>query len=218
MLLHMAQIRPAKDPSNNAPLGCILAFTLMWTLFVIPFFVATVFGGGEEGPDRGCVLLFMIPFLLADFGLLYISVRGIRTWVARGRYLLPPEVRLNPPSVRVNESFDFQYRVPLRRDVTVEAAAFQFLLRESATYRQGTDTTTVTHDRWTLSWQVAPGRYSAGQALDGSRRLTVPREAMHTFVGKNNRLQWFVKVELRLAGWPPITEFYEVPVRPERLP
>src|SRR5690242_14007174 len=105
----MAQIRPAKDPSNQTGLGCLIPFTLLWTAFTIPFFLFAILGQTEDAPDRACVILFMLPFLGVDCLLVYVCVRSIRMRVAQERYLLPAEVRLDPPSVRLDEDFEFQY-------------------------------------------------------------------------------------------------------------
>jgi hypothetical protein len=101
--------------------------------------------------------------------------------------------------------------------VDVQGVTIQLLQRETAVFQRGTDTKTVTHDKVAQEFTHLGQTYSSTYAFYDSRELRIPADAMHTFIAARNKIQWFVKVNLRMAGWPDITETFELTVVPERM-
>ncbi len=196
--------QPMKS-AENAGRGCLLVFALFWTGFSVFWTAMASLGGGLFG-------LFGLPFIAIGIGLL---AWAAKPWVV-GMKLGPAEARCQPESLRPGEAFSFTYRQAVRKPVDVTRVTIDFLFRESATYRQGTDTYTVTHDRPIDHYQRAGRRYEVGDTLLEELSWKVPEDGMHSFSASNNKLQWLIRVKIELAGWPDVNETYEVHVRPER--
>ena len=62
-----------------------------------------------------------------------------------------------------------------------------------------------------------PRQYREGEAISINETFTIPAQGMHTFEGTNNKIQYFLKVEVLIAKWPDVKEDYTVTVVPERL-
>jgi hypothetical protein len=127
-----------------------------------------------------------------------------------------PVVVVSSETVRVGEAFTIAYQQTFKRSVNVEHIIIQFVLRETVTYRRGTDVEIVSHDRMMEQFDHLGRRYEAGQRFDDTRTLRVPDDGMHTFIARRNKVQWFVKAQVKVAGWPDIKEEYEIKVLPER--
>jgi len=129
----------------------------------------------------------------------------------------PPEVHLSHEAVRVGEGLTVRYRQPFAKPVTVTRITLDWISRETATYRRGTDTVTVTHEE-RIDGAVFPSQsFAAGQAFEDERRFTVPLSGMHTFAATRNTLRWYVRLRVEIPGWPDLREEYEVRVLPEMV-
>lgn len=160
-----------------------------------------------------CFLPTMIPFLLVG-GWIFIKV--VNPMVAKAR-VERPEVIISKDAVRVGESFRVTYRQSFKSVADVEKILIQFVLRETAIYRRGTNTYTAVHNH-THFEQTYPGRsYQGGQLFEDSLELQIPVDGMHTFAATRNKLQWFIHVEMDFAKWPDYKEDFEVRVLPEMV-
>ena len=83
--------------------------------------------------------------------------------------------------------------------------------REEATYVHGTDHRTDTAVFARIP--VGPAR-EIGRARQGMAQLEVPAGVMHSFVSKNNRIVWVVRVHGQIDRWPDLDEEYPVTVLP----
>ena len=90
----------------------------------------------------------------------------------------------------------------------------EWLFRESATYRRGTDTFTDTHERLLGEWEHPDRAFPAGAEFLEERTFAVPPDAMHTFAAPRNALRYFLRVRVEMPGWPDVREEYEVRVPP----
>jgi len=202
-----------KPTLQNHPVGiaCLFAFTLMWNGFILVFGITMLSAG--VGPQ----LLCLLPFVTV--GVLLLAGCGWVIWsgISKGLNLDKPEVVVSTSRLRVGEAFSFTYRQRFKRAVTTNGVTIQLLLRETAIYRRGTDTHTDTHDKVIQEFQHFGKRYESGEAFYDQRTLQIPPNGMHTFAAQRNKVQWFVKTELKLAGWPDVTELYELTVVPERM-
>jgi hypothetical protein len=186
----------------------LFIFAVLWT----GFSVFWEFMAWKSGAPWFFVL-FGTPFVAVGIGLMVWAFLPLIV----GMKIAKPEVSVSSDILRVGESFRFNYQQTFKRAADVKGIVVSFVFRESATYQRGTDTTTVTHEHEREKFEY-PGRpVSAGAMFSEERTLQIPDDAMHTFVARRNKLQWFIKVHVAIAGWPDFKEEYEVKVLPERI-
>ena len=142
-----------------------------------------------------------MPFILVG---LFVMVLGVRPFIARAK-VTEPEVALSNTSPAVGELITFSYRQTFKGAADAKRLQFQLVLRESATYRRGTDTVTVTHEHLVQEYEEPPRHFQAGEALPQQRQFQVPRQGMHSFSANRNKLEWFIRARVEMAGWP---DFY----------
>jgi hypothetical protein len=197
-----------KPPAGQSARGCALLFALVW----IAFTVFHTVGSWRQGMPPA-FLLIELPFFAVGIGMLawvfWPAIVGMR--IAR------PEVAVSSDALRVGEEFTFAYRQLLKRAADLRRVAIEFVFRETAIYRRGTDTVTVTHETPIETFERDGKYFGAGETLSEELALRVPADGMHTLDAPRNKLQWFVKVHVEIAGWPDFKEEYEIPVIPERV-
>jgi hypothetical protein len=214
----MQQLRQAQ--STNLGRGCLIAFGLFWTLFscsftIIPLLImATAFGSENDLSSfvfLGIFALFSLPFDLVGIGLIVV---GIRPLIAGTRFS-QPEITISTTTPRVGETIGFRYYQTLSHSTNVEQIKFKLVFRETATYRSGKHTHTVTQSTVVQEFTYPARQYEPGESINVSRELTIPADAMHTFVGTHNKLRWFIVPEIKIQNWPDYAEEYEIKVVPE---
>lgn len=184
-------------------MGCGIAWLILVSCIALPGLIK----GGLGFP-----ILIMIPFYAVGIGMIIWGLLPtIRAWK-----ISPPEINVSHESVRLGEPFDFRYVQTLKDSLNVDFAKVTFVMRETATYRRGTDTYTETHEIPVETHEIRGGPYTSGERLDLSHRFTVPQDGMHTFVAQNNRIEWLLKVKVSIARWPDVDETYPIRVLPEQ--
>ncbi|MDX1614129.1 MAG: hypothetical protein R3300_07440 [Candidatus Promineifilaceae bacterium] len=202
--------------------GCL--FAALWTSISLIILVAMVAGGldsaFEDGRLRLDLLVAAVPLpallLIGTIILIgvVIGVFSVRPLLA-GIRVGTPELRLDVEHPVVGQRLNMYYRQSFRGNVTVTAHTIQLIFKESATYTQGTDRHTDTHSAVMDEVTLNPGRYHGRSAIRQELELEIPRDSMHTFEAANNKLEWFIRLEIDLAGWPVYWREYELPVRAE---
>jgi len=137
--------------------------------------------------------------------------------IIRALKMAPPEVTVSKDTVRLGERFDLSFLQEIRQPINITRFCVELVFRESATYQQGTDTKTVTHEVPIQSYQFAPRRAEAGERIREDSEFTIPAEGMHSFAAVKNKIQWIVKVAVEVEKWPDFKEEYEVRVLPDRV-
>jgi hypothetical protein len=198
-------IKPAAG-SPASQRGCLWGFALFWNAIVIPFAISAI-ASGNYG-----MLACLSLHIAVGIGLLCYLIGPI----LRGVKMAPAEVSVSSDTVRIGEAFTFSFLQEMKQPVNVTGFHIDFVLRESATYRQGTDTRTDTHEVPVRRQEFPPRRCEAGQRIMEEVELEIPRTAMHSFASPNNKVQWLVKVSLEVEKWPDFKEEYEIRVLPER--
>jgi len=196
-------VRPLqRDRSTLIKAGCTFLFGVVWTAGSLIWVSSAWFLGAPW-----FFILFGSVFVLIGFGMLGRSIwTGLIRTVVGGHYFGPPEIALSDEPLRVGQSFTLRYRQPVRREVQFRRVVIQTILRETAIYRRGTDTYTVTHDHL-IEEHVGEGRrLYANDDLTEERRMKIPRDAMHTFVATHNRLDWYVRVNVDVPNMPDVWE------------
>ena len=159
------------------------------------------------------VAFFAAPFLLVGLGVMLAGATQILAGMKVGK----PEVTVSSDTLRVGETFSFSYRQSFKKRAEVKQILFQLLQRESATYRRGTDTVTVTHEDIVRKFEHPGRQYQAGEIFYGDHKFQIPPTAMHTFKGNNNKIGWFIRVKVAFAGWPDLKREYFLTVLPEKI-
>jgi hypothetical protein len=126
-----------------------------------------------------------------------------------------PETFMSTVVLRRGDELLIHYTQPIKRSVTLNSIAFTLMLRESATYDQGTSTVTVTHDHIIDQTLEADVQLSSDSGIDRQLNFTIPSDAMHTFEAYRNSLHWYVKVELNIPNFPDFHKNYKVKVLAE---
>lgn len=156
-------------------------------------------------------LIFVLPFALVGLGFV---AYGFFVYTSRYR-VGKPEVIISNQSLRVGESFNVNLQHTFRSNLQVDQFQVQLQFRETATYQQGTDTRTVFHNDTIENYELPAGQYRSGQFLQENFEMKIPEDGMHTVNVRRNRLQWFVRIHLRLPKMPDYVDEYEVTVLPE---
>jgi hypothetical protein len=211
--------------------GCakygILFFGLLWTgiscFTIIPIIAASGGAGlslaalNEPAALLGALGTLAFPlgfggcFLL--IGLL-ITLAGLRPIIA-GTRVSPPEVQVSSTNLRSGDEFTLSYQQTFKAASDVERITMQLILRESATYRRGTKTVTVTHDHIVQAFETPARHFEGGETFNDMKRLVIPRGAMHSFEARRNKLRWLLKVKVEIKGWPDYEDEYVLKVLPE---
>ncbi len=205
-------MHPLSPPPEERLLGLVVVVaTLSSVAFVVLFLAVT--GRVVEGFDLG-VTVFLLVFLIADAVFAAILLRA---WLARLRFPVP-QVWVSAHPLRVGEEARWRYVQRFSRPLGPEVEAWmQLVFREEATYQRGTETVTVTHEDVVDEWPLDLTGAQAGEVeLEG--RLQIPREGMHTFRARRNRLRWFLRVRAQIPNWPDFQRAYELTVLPEVVP
>jgi hypothetical protein len=206
--------------SNARWQGCLVA--LIFAVAILCIIV--VAGSGlwpfirEDGQFRFsfaliiplCVLLI---FVVVGLGF---GIKALRPFLS-GLQVAAPELTISKETLRVGEAFTLSYRQRFKRSVDVDKIFVGLVLRETARYRVGTDTRTVTHDHVVQRRDYAGRHYNAGQSFELQIEMQIPEDGMHTFSATNNKLHWHIAVEVEVSDWPNLEETFEINVLPEHV-
>jgi hypothetical protein len=197
-------VEKSKTTTNSHP-GCLLGFAVVWTMFSAFF----IFLGLSES-DLWFVLCGGL-FVLVGLGMISYALLLMVTQYKIGT----PDFHLSQTTLKVGESFSFNFSHTFPRAVTIGEIRTQLIFREKATYQQGTDTKTVTHDYIIATREVPGGQFSAGNVLNQNYTLQIPPDGMHTLKVRRNELTWLVKFEASIANLPNYVKEFELAVLPE---
>ncbi len=186
--------------------GCILLFALFWLGFSLLWTFLAWRGSGGLG------WLFGVPFIA--IGLLLFAGSLWRTFAALK--VAPPQISMSKTDLRPGESFSVVYVQRFRLPTMLQDCRIELGFRESATYTQGTDTRTDTHEKIEGFFEGPVGQFEAGAEVRRDGALQIPVDAMHSFEAEHNKLQWFVRVHVDVQEWPDMIELFDLNVLPER--
>ncbi len=186
--------------------GCLIIFGLVWLAFTIPFLIIMLYAGPE-------IVGLLVGGLFVLVGLAFV-LAGALIQFTRAR-IGRPQITLSEPVLRVGQTFTASYLHTFSRDVEIGDIRLQLVFRETATYQQGTDTRTVTHDH-VISEHVAPGgSFRAGSLINQSYEFQIPPDGMHNLDVRRNRLQWYLIMKMSVPRLPDFVEEIELNVLPE---
>lgn len=200
----MANSQTPKRVTGDSP-GCMLALGLG----ALVLFVFMLLNAINE--EQIFTILISAAFTI---GSLWFIVKNLRVMMSRRR-VGKPEITLSKTNVRVGDSFTLTFENTFQASVDVSAFTVTLNFRESATYQQGTDTRTVTHNEVIQTFEHPGGNFQAGSRLFESFEMTIPADGMHTVDVNRNKLKWLVRVLLTIPNRPDFMEEYELIVLPE---
>ena len=150
------------------------------------------------------------PFLLI-FG----AIIGYIIYYKRARAKVGKPTVTLPTTLRVGEKFDLQYHHTFNQQITCEQFSLQLVFEEQATYSQGSNTRTVTHEQVIAETGFPARIFQPGDMIADSLAWQIPREAMHTVKAPRNVLRWVVRLKLVIPKSPDYQDEYEINVLPE---
>ncbi len=122
----------------------------------------------------------------------------------------PPELMITEVQLKRDDTFDIRYQQNFKRGVTLKSVAYTLILRETATYQQGTSTVTEHHDNIIDERVEFEVHVDPNSPIDEPLTFTIPPDAMHTFETERNKLNWFLRVSLDIPSFPDFRREYRL--------
>lgn len=185
-------------PKNKGSLPLALILTLIGLGGIL---YSVIFN--EAFPNLAFVFLFLFGLYLLWYSLRHTAV---------ARKFGKPELTISQEYIRVGQRFTANLANTFPQDVTINKMSVQLIFRETATYQQGTDTRTVTHENVVQEHELMGGVYRAGNFLQKELEFQIPPDAMHTLRVRRNMLQWFVSIKAEIANYPDLAQESELEV------
>lgn len=166
--------------------GCFVLFPLL----VFGFIFAVAGATGSAPPVW--IAFFMVSIFVLVAGAMFVKgyqkLRVTQAW--------EPGALISPVwPIPLGQPVELHFRrIAKTADPSGLSLVGRLVLRESVTYRQGTDTRTVTEDVAAYPVDVSMLR-STGSSVDASMTLAIPPDAPPSFELKNNRLQWWLLLD-----------------------
>lgn len=193
-----------------SPVGKLVAliFVALFWNGIVSIFVFFAVQGWRSGNPEGCLMAFLVPFVLVGLGLIFAVFRQFLV-------LFNPrlELTLSRGALAPGESAFLQWRIEGKSE---RVTRLKIVLEgcEEATYRQGTDTKT---DREVFATIPILDTDPATQMAQGSARVQIPDDAMPSFKADRNKIVWTLKAACEIPGWPDSDDEYEIVVAPAAL-
>jgi hypothetical protein len=162
-----------------------------------------------------CVLFMLLPLVFgfgAVYGLVWHTMRRLRQVIG------PATLHASTDVLDPGDTFTLDYRHPVTSGFYLQLLSFRLVLRESATYTVGTDTYTYTdtHEHIIQGAACQARPIAANSVITEEVTLTIPPDAIHTFIAPHNRLEWVVAVVMAFDVWPhTYRRLYQLTVNPE---
>ncbi|HEV8631156.1 MAG TPA: DUF3592 domain-containing protein [Thermoanaerobaculia bacterium] len=196
-------LRPGK--SRVGSFVALLFAALFWN-GIVSVFLVSMRSEGKLFHD-GCATLFLVPFVLVGIGLLLSVPYGFLA-------MFNPRVEVTlstplGPGAAVALAWRFTGASGRMRRLVLMVEG-----REEATYRRGTDTTTVkrTFARLVAFDSDDPARMPQGETL-----VLLPPDTMHSFQSSHNKVTWTLVVHGDIPRWPDISDEAALTVYPAAL-
>jgi hypothetical protein len=186
--------------------GCLLIFAAFWLGFSLIWTLLAWRGGG------GAMALFGVPFILIGvlliLGALWRRIAGLK--------VAPPVISVSNPNPSLGETIRAKWELRFRSKVTLLDGRIELVFRESASYTQGTDRRTDTHERIEDFSEIPIGEMEAGEVVLGQGDFLIPAVGMHSFQADNNQIEWLLRVRLNAQEWPDLVEEFVLNVQPQK--
>ncbi|NBT13493.1 MAG: hypothetical protein EBS56_07920 [Planctomycetia bacterium] len=198
---------PIESPESWQLLGIGL-FAALWNavLAVLAVTAGLDLLGGRVEP---VLLALLVPFLAVGIGGIVVFVRRLFLTTAVGT----TQVEISDHPLLPGANYD----VLLAQGGAGAVALLRLTLEmeESAAFRQGTDTRTERVVVWrevVKEWRDV--RISPGVRFEAHATITIPRDAMHSFVSEHNAVRWRIVVHGRPERRAPFERMFPLVVHP----
>ncbi len=151
----------------------------------------------------------------SPFILIFGAIIGYIVYYQRARAKVGKPTVTVPTTLRVGDKFDLQYHHTFNQQITCEKFSVQLIFEERATYSQGSNTRTVTHEQIIAETGFPTRVFQPGDMIADSLSWQIPRDAMHTLKAPRNVLRWVVRLKLIIPKYPDYQDEYEINVLPE---
>lgn len=145
---------------------------------------------------------------------IFVVAWGVAIYYTRSRMGVP-DILLSKETLQVGEAFTLNFHHTFKNNMTIENIVICLLFRETATYQQGTDTRTVTHEEVFEEFAMPGGNFRAGHLISNVFNMKIPADGMHTLKVRRNQIQWFIRVEAMIPRLPDFVEEKEIIVLPQ---
>ena len=162
------------------------------------------------GNEDTTFTIFGTVFVLVGLAIFLFGALSYYTRLRIGK----PEITISEQMLRVGESFTVNFFHSFKSGVQVESIRLELVFRETATYQQGTDTRTVTHNHIIAEFEEPGGHFQSGHLIQKNYDLQIPPDSMHTLKVRRNKLEWFVRFSMKVPRLPDFSEEYELEVVP----
>ncbi|WP_425615618.1 hypothetical protein NA78x_005547 [Anatilimnocola sp. NA78] len=183
-------------------------FALIWNAVAC---VITVWAirGHLAGDGDWLFTLFLIPFIAIGGWSVYYLLRLIVVHTGMG----PTTVEVSDLPLHAGR----EYRVAVWQQGHIRVFSFEVCLvcEEEATYHQGTDCRTEVREVFRqVVFQHGEFLIEPVQPFQCSFLLPIPADAMHSFQGAHNSVQWRLVVRGSADGWPEFRRAFPLVVYP----
>jgi hypothetical protein len=206
----------APPPGAAFQRGCRLTLSILGILFAVAWIgvvVLTLTTSPIWVSDPAPVIFLIViglPILVAGvIGILY----GIRPLVA-GLRAAQPVVTISGDELRLGDGFTVGIRQAFNRPATVRNVRLELVLHEWAYHSAGKNSHSYTHDEVLSEFSQPGGDFEAGAEMAFTQPMQIPRDGMHTFEAAHNKLTWFLRVTVDIAGWVDYREDFPIRVSP----
>lgn len=174
------------DTKTNDGIGVSLFLAILFSAISCGLFFT-----GSQSPE---LILFITAGILGIIA--FFAWANILHYIRKRLTIATPTLAISANQARHGDSLALAYEQKFKRKTRVKKMHMQFVLREQSTYRQGTDTYTVSHDHVIDEIVAADQIYKRGFVLQHQWTLGIPANAMHTFKASNNKLMWLILFNL----------------------
>jgi hypothetical protein len=185
-----------------------LIFGLIWN-GVVSVFLVQCWSGWSRGHGDGCATAFLVPFLLVGVGVIVLTI-----YFFLGLFNPSPTLKLSSPSVALGDDLEVEWETTGNVD-RVKSFSITLEGREEATYKRGTSTST---DKAVFASIELVTSNKGRELRRGKAKLVIPADTMHTFLSRNNKIVWNLKVKGDIPMWPDIGDEYSLEILPRRIP
>ena len=181
--------------------------------FIILLIIALIWNGIVWGMLLGGNLPTAAKVFLGFFGLIgaLLALGAVHQFLAL--FNPRPALRADAGSVRLGEALQVTYQFEGQTQ-RIERLTLTLTAEEAATYRRGTDTTT---DKSPFYRQVLLETRDRAQLGNGTVRIEIPANSMHTFDAPNNKITWRLELHGEIRRWPDVKCGFEIIVLPAAL-
>ena len=198
--------------AGSSPVGRfvgMLVTAVVWNGIVGTIGYFAILKEGFDGGFDWFPAIFLGLFALIGAGLLLVGV----PYQFLALFNPHPTVRIDDGPLRVGGTARLEWELSGRYD-RLQRFTIAVVGREVARYRRGTNTYT---DRKTFLRHELFQGIDPADALSGSCELTLPPDAVPSFDGGNNQIEWQLEVRGDIPMWPDVKVDFPLQVAPPEM-